>query len=205
LGTDRDERRKELLLDANSEKNFSDFAGTKSVFIPQKSTMIRIGLISDTHSHLDPTVAQHFAECDEIWHAGDIGELSVIKQLQAIKPVRAVFGNIDDKEMQARFPEDLWMTVEGLTIWMTHIGGTPPNYNPRVKKILKEKTPDIFICGHSHILKIMRDTSRNLLYLNPGAAGNHGFHHMKTLIRFTLAAGKIENMEVVELGKRGKI
>lgn len=167
--------------------------------------MTRIGLISDTHGHIDPTVAQHFAECNEIWHAGDIGDHTVIEQLEAIKPVRAVFGNIDDKEIQARLPEDLWMTIEGLTIWMTHIGGAPPNYNPRVKKVLKEKTPDIFICGHSHILKIMRDPARNLLFINPGAAGNHGFHHMKTLIRFTLTKGKIENMEVVELGKRGKL
>ena len=167
--------------------------------------MTRIGLISDTHSYLDPAVGEQFAQCDEIWHAGDIGSLRVIEQLQAIKPVRAVFGNIDDLEIQTRFPEDLWITVEGLTVWMTHIGGAPPHYNPRIKRILKEKTPDIFICGHSHILKIMRDPARNMIFLNPGAAGNHGFHHIKTLLRFSITSGKIENMEVVELGKRGKI
>jgi uncharacterized protein len=167
--------------------------------------MTRIGLISDTHSYLDPKVSDHFAECDEIWHAGDIGDLTVISQLAEIKPVKAVFGNIDDKVVQVSYPEDLWMNVEGFSIWMTHIGGSPPHYNPRVKKILKNKTPDIFICGHSHILKIMKDKERNMLFINPGAAGQHGFHNMKTLVRFELHQKQIQKMEVIELGKRGKI
>jgi uncharacterized protein len=167
--------------------------------------MTRIGLISDTHSYFDPAIAQHFRDCDEIWHAGDIGDITVINQLAEIKPVKAVFGNIDDKSVQTQFPEDLWMEIEGFSIWMTHIGGVPPNYNPRIKKILKEKTPDIFICGHSHILKIIRDKERNLLFINPGAAGQHGFHHMRTVVRFDLHQKEIKNMEVVELGKRGKI
>jgi putative phosphoesterase len=167
--------------------------------------MTRIGLISDTHSHFDAALAQHFAECDEIWHAGDIGDLAVIHQLTEIKPVKAVFGNIDDKAAQARFPEDLWMEKEGFTILITHIAGAPPNYNPRIKKILNGKTPDILICGHSHILKIMRDKETNMLFINPGAAGQHGFHHMRTVVRFDLHQKEIKNMEVVELGKRGKI
>jgi len=167
--------------------------------------MTRIGLLSDTHSFLDPGVMDHFGECDEIWHAGDIGDLDVIARLEKLKPVRAVFGNIDDKAIQQKFPEDWWAEVEGLLVWMTHIGGSPPNYNPRVKKILNEKKPGLFICGHSHILKIMGDKERNMLFVNPGAAGNHGFHHMKTLVRFEIHQKEIKNMEVIELGRRGHL
>ena len=167
---------------------------------------MKIGLLSDTHSHLDPKVFEYFKDCDEIWHGGDIGVASVINDLEKFKPVRAVFGNIDDKDMQVRLPEDLWFSCESLTIWMTHIGGAPPNYNPRIKKILKDRVPDIFICGHSHILRIKKDPNyKNMLYLNPGAAGNHGFHHIKTLVRFEVIGKEIKNMEVIELGKRGAI
>jgi putative phosphoesterase len=165
-----------------------------------------IGLISDTHSYLDPKVFDHFKMADEIWHAGDIGDQSVIRALQNFKPVRAVFGNIDDKTIQSEFPEDLWFDCEGFKIWITHIGGAPPNYNPRIKRIFKEKVPNIFICGHSHILRVKKDPNyNNLLYINPGAAGNHGFHLMKTLIRFELINKEIKKMEVIELGKRGAI
>ncbi len=167
--------------------------------------MTRIGLLSDTHGFLDPKVLEHFKDCDEIWHAGDIGHMKVISQLEKLKPVRAVFGNIDDKSIQIKFPEDLWMVVEGLTIWMTHIAGSPPNYNPRVKGILKEKVPAILICGHSHILKIVRDKERNMLFINPGAAGNHGLHRMKTLVRFEIDQKEIKKLEVIELGKRGAL
>lgn len=167
--------------------------------------MTRIGLLSDTHSYLDPQVHEHFANCDEIWHAGDIGEMSVITQLQQIKPIRAVFGNIDDKTIQTLFPEDLWMQLEGFSVLITHIAGSPPHYNPRVKKILKDQTPDILICGHSHILKIMKDKDRNMFFINPGAAGQQGFHTMKTLVRFELHQREIKKMEVIELGKRGAI
>ncbi len=166
---------------------------------------MKIGLLSDTHSHLDPKVFDYFKNCDEVWHAGDIGEKSVADQLEKFKPLRAVYGNIDDKEMQLRFAEDVWFECEGLSIWMTHIGGAPPNYNPRIKKILQSKIPNIFICGHSHILRIKKDERyQNMLYLNPGAAGNHGFHSMKTIIRFEILHKEIKNMEVIELGKRGK-
>lgn len=167
---------------------------------------MKIGLLSDTHSYLDPTIAEHFKNCDEIWHAGDIGEASLLTRLQETKPTKAVFGNIETVEMQRSLPEDLWFTCEGLVVWMTHIGGAPPNYNPRIKKILKERIPDIFICGHSHILRVMRDPKfNNMLYINPGAAGNHGFHHMKTILRFDLEQKQMKNMEVIELGKRGAL
>lgn len=168
--------------------------------------MMKIGLLSDTHSHLDPAVLTHFAACDEIWHAGDIGDRKVAEALEKVRPFRAVYGNIDDQTIRVRFPEDLWFTCEGLTVWMTHIGGTPPSYNPRIRKVLAEKVPDIFICGHSHILRVKRDPQHNnLLYLNPGAAGNHGFHIMKTILRFEITGKKIYNMEVIELGKRGAL
>jgi putative phosphoesterase len=167
---------------------------------------MKIGLISDTHSYLDPNVFKHFESCDEIWHAGDIGENNVMADLEKFRPFRAVFGNIDSRALQATLPEDLFFTCEGLTVWMTHIGGVPPNYNPRVKKMLKQRVPDIFICGHSHILRIKRDPAlNNMLYINPGAAGNHGFHAIKTLVRFDIESGRIGNMEVVELGKRGAL
>lgn len=167
---------------------------------------MKIGLLSDTHSYLDPKVLNYFKDCDEIWHAGDIGDRAVVDELEKIKPLRAVFGNIDDQDMQVRYPEDLWFDCEGLTVWMTHIGGAPPNYNPRIKKVFKERTPDIFICGHSHILRVKKDPNyKNLLYLNPGAAGNHGFHHIKTIMRFEVIGKEIKNMEVIELGKRGAL
>ena len=167
---------------------------------------MKVGLLSDTHGFLDQSIFEHFKHCDEVWHAGDIGDEDLLHELEALKPVRAVFGNIDNRTLQNNLPEDLWFTVEGLTIWMTHIGGAPPNYNPRVKKILAERIPDIFICGHSHILRIKRDPKfNNMLYLNPGASGNHGFHHIKTLVRFELKEKEVRNMEVIELGKRGAL
>jgi uncharacterized protein len=167
---------------------------------------MKIGLLSDTHGFLDPTIIRHMDECDEIWHAGDIGDAAVTNKLAALKPLRAVYGNIDGPVLQQRFPEDLWFTVEGLTVWMTHIGGNPSHYNHRVKKILQERIPDLFICGHSHILRIGRDKQyNNMLYLNPGAAGNQGFHNMKTIVRFEITGREVRNLEVIELGKRGQI
>jgi putative phosphoesterase len=167
---------------------------------------MKIGLLSDTHGYLDPKVAEHFNVCDEIWHAGDIGSLELIDELKTFKPVEAVYGNIDDFTIRQQYPEDCWFMREGLLIWMTHIGGTPPRYNPRVNKILRERQPDIFVCGHSHILKIMKDAAHNnLLFINPGAAGRHGFHHIKTLVRFDLLDKKISNLEVIEIGKRASL
>lgn len=167
---------------------------------------MKIGLLSDTHGFLDPKIFGHFADCDELWHAGDIGDGEVAEKLQAFKPLRGVYGNIDGRSVQLKFPEDLFFDCEGLSVWMTHIGGVPPNYNPRVKKRLKQQAPDIFICGHSHILRIARDAAlQNMLYINPGAAGNHGFHPVKTLVRFQIIEKQVSHMEVIELGRRGAI
>ena len=167
---------------------------------------MKIGLLSDTHGFLDPKIFDHFDLCDEVWHAGDIGDVTVANRLESFKPFRAVFGNIDDKSLQTRFPEDLFFTCEELNVWITHIGGFPPNYNPRVKKMLQTKLPQIFICGHSHVLRIAKDANfKNLLYINPGAAGNQGFHRTKTMVRFEIMGREIKNMEVIELGLRGAI
>ncbi len=167
---------------------------------------MKIGLISDTHGYFDPSISKYFSSCEEIWHAGDIGEGNIIEQLMEIAPTLAVFGNIDSPEFQKLYPEDLHFEREGFKIMMSHIGGKPPSYNPRIRKIIKEKSPDIFICGHSHILRVIKDPKiENLLYLNPGASGKQGFHQMRTLLRFELNNKKISNMEVIELGKRGAI
>lgn len=168
---------------------------------------MKIGLISDTHSHLDDKVFQYFDKCDEIWHAGDIGNLEVADRLEAFKPLRAVWGNIDGHELRIRYPENMHWECEGKRIWMTHIGGSkPPAYNPSIRKSLDIARPHLFICGHSHILRVMHDPKRpGLLYLNPGAAGKHGFHKVKTMLRFEMAEGRIFNMEVIELGSRGTL
>lgn len=167
---------------------------------------MKIGLLSDTHGYLDPKIFEYFKDVDEIWHAGDIGEEAVINSLEKFKPTKAVFGNIDNSSVFNRFPEDWLFTCEGIKVWITHIGGSPPRYNDRVKPKLKRHPPDLFICGHSHIMKAQRDPQfNNMLYLNPGAAGNHGFHHIKTIVRFEIVSGQIKNMQVIELGKRGSI
>lgn len=167
---------------------------------------MKIGLISDTHSFLDEKVYRHFEAVDEIWHAGDIGNTEVADKLEAFKPLRAVWGNIDGHELRARYPEHLRWECEGKKIYMTHIGGKPPTYTKDVRHRMNNGIPDIFICGHSHILRVMQDPKRpGLLYLNPGAAGKHGFHKVKTMLRFDIEAGRIFNMEVVELGSRGTL
>src|SRR4051794_23776760 len=165
--------------------------------------MPRIGLISDTHGYLDVKVFKYFEDCDEIWHAGDFGTLEVSDQLSAFKPLRGVYGNIDGKDIRLIHPKDQRFEMEGFKIWMTHIGGYPGNYSPPIRKEISENPPDIFICGHSHILKIITDKKlKNMLCINPGAAGIHGFHKVKTLVKFNLINKKIENMKVIELGKR---
>lgn len=167
---------------------------------------MKIGLISDTHGYLDPKVFKYFEDCDEIWHAGDIGTLEVAEKLEQFKPMKAVWGNIDGKEIRIRYPEHQHFNCEGLKVWMTHIGGKPPRYSKGIIPVLKTEQPDIFICGHSHILRVMTDEKHNrLLYLNPGAAGVQGFHQIKTLLKFDIEKARISNMQVVELGKRGYI
>lgn len=166
---------------------------------------MRIGLLSDTHGWLDPAVFDYFAECDEVWHAGDIGTMDVLEQLEAFRPVRAVYGNIDDAQIRTATAENQIFTLEGLSVVMTHIGGYPGRYNARVRELLDTHQPDLYICGHSHILKVMPDRKRQLLHINPGACGRHGFHKMRTLVRFAIRDEKVTDLEVVELGKRGKM
>lgn len=163
---------------------------------------MKIGLLSDTHGYLDERIFEYFTACDEIWHAGDIGTVKVADQLAQFKPFRAVYGNVDGQEIRITYPQDIHFQCEGLEVWMTHIGGRPPRYNSRVLQALKQHAPDIFICGHSHILKVAKDDTFNMLYLNPGAAGRQGFHKVRTLVRFSVTHQKIENMEVIELGKK---
>jgi putative phosphoesterase len=165
---------------------------------------MKVGLLSDTHSYLDPKVFEYFADCDEVWHGGDVGDESLLDQLEAFKPLRGVYGNIDDTAVRRRLPLNLDFEVEGLRVFITHIGGYPGRYTPRVRKLLDEKKPGLYICGHSHILKVMMDKKRHCLHMNPGACGKHGFHHMRTLLRFDVEKGRIENLEVIELGLRGK-
>lgn len=167
--------------------------------------MTRIGLMSDTHSFLDEKVYKYFEECDEIWHAGDIGSIELADKMEAFKPFRAVYGNIDNAKLRQRYPLDLRFECDGLDVWMTHIGGYPKRYSKRVREQMPFNPPKLFITGHSHILKVMPDNKFGLLHINPGACGNHGFHQMKTLVRFSIDAGEILDLEVVELGKRGKI
>ncbi len=167
--------------------------------------MKKIGLLSDTHSFLDEKIFSYFETCDEIWHAGDIGAAEVADRLEKFKPFRAVYGNIDDPAMRRRFPLDLRFDCEGLDVFITHIGGYPGKYTARVREILKTDPPGLYICGHSHILKVMPDKQIGLLHINPGACGNEGFHSIKTIIRFDVAEGKISNLEVIELGRRGAL
>jgi len=166
--------------------------------------MKRIGLISDTHGFLDEKVFFHLNNCDEIWHAGDIGDIGIIESLSQFKPIKAVYGNIDGPDISRQLPEDLSFNCDGVKVLITHIGGYPPRYNQRVKPMLAEDAPDLFICGHSHILRIMTDPKLNdMLYMNPGAAGKHGLHKVRTLIRFEINDGTISNVQVIELGSRG--
>ena len=166
---------------------------------------MKIGLLSDTHGYLDPEIFQYFEKMDEVWHAGDIGDLSLYQKLKAFKPLLAVFGNIDSLEIRQHLPENQVFDREGLKVWMTHIGGYPPKYSSVIQKKLDEIKPGLFICGHSHILKVMPDNARKpLLHINPGAAGQQGLHKFRTIVRFRIRNARVEDLEVVKLGERGK-
>lgn len=164
--------------------------------------MKKIGLLSDTHNYWDEKYIEYFSDCDEIWHAGDIGSVELFEKMEQFKPLRAVYGNIDDSKVRVCCPEFLRFTVEKVDVLMTHIGGYPGKYIPSVRNILQTNPPKLFICGHSHILKVVYDKKYGCLTMNPGAAGIYGFHSVRTLLRFTLDDSKIENLEVVELGVR---
>ena len=163
---------------------------------------MRIGLISDTHGHIDDRMLHHLSACDEIWHAGDIGNFRVTDALASIAPLIAVHGNIDDQLIRRDFPEHQHFQRNGCSVWMTHIGGRPGRYASGIRQGLMDKRPNLFICGHSHLLLVKADPSWGGLYLNPGAAGVQGFHRVRTLLRFTLSDGKVLAPEVVELGPR---
>jgi len=164
--------------------------------------MTRILLLSDTHNHIDNNILKYARQADEIWHAGDIGNLKVTDSLKSIKPIRAVYGNIDDHIIRKEFPENNRFFCEGVAVWITHIGGYPPKYNVRVREEIKKNPPKLFICGHSHILKVMHDKKYDVLHMNPGACGKHGFHQVRTMLRFVIDGEKISDLEVIELGNR---
>lgn len=164
--------------------------------------MTRVGLISDTHSYLDDAVFKHFENCDEIWHAGDFGDIKVAEDLAAFKPLKGVYGNIDGKEIRSIYPLHLRFECEKVKVWMTHIGGYPGKYDPKIREQIHQEKPDLFVCGHSHILKVMHDKNIGCLHLNPGAAGKYGWHKVRTLLRFCISEEKILNLEVIELANR---
>ncbi|MBB5394549.1 metallophosphoesterase [Mucilaginibacter sp. AK015] len=163
--------------------------------------MVRIGLISDTHGFLDDAVFKHFENCDEIWHAGDFGNIELADKLAAFKPLKGVYGNIDGADVRKVYPEHLRFMCEKVDVWMTHIGGYPDRYAPNVKREIYTKPPGLFISGHSHILKVIYDKKINCLHLNPGAAGKQGWHKVRTLIRFSITDEKIHTLDVIELHK----
>lgn len=166
---------------------------------------MKIGLLSDTHGYLDPKVFEYFKEVDEIWHAGDIGTMEVLDELRAFKATVAVWGNIDGGKLRQDCKEGEIFEREGVRVLLTHIAAKPPKYNKKVLSYVKQYQPKLLICGHSHILKVMPDKVNNLLFMNPGAAGKHGFHKVKTLLRFDLINGEIKNLEVIEMGPRARV
>jgi putative phosphoesterase len=163
--------------------------------------MKKIGLLSDTHSYLHPKTFDFFKNCDQIWHAGDIGSMDVLEQLENFKPTKAVYGNIDNHKIRSATSENLKFDCQGVNVWITHIGGYPPNYSQKIKSVLDKEKIDLFICGHSHKLKVQYDKKRSVLHMNPGAAGKYGIHQVITLLRFEINDGKIEKLELMELDK----
>jgi len=161
--------------------------------------MKQIGLLSDTHSHLDSELLKFFTPCDEIWHAGDIGDFQVIEKLEQIKPLRAVYGNIDNHLLRANLKKHERFLCEEVDVWITHIGGYPGRYDANVKPEIYSKPPKLFICGHSHILKVVNDPKLKLLHINPGAAGKNGFHEIRTAVRFKIDARRIFDLEILEI------
>ena len=162
---------------------------------------MKIGLLSDTHGFLLPPLMDFLSGCDELWHAGDIGDLETLQKLQDFKPLRAVHGNIDGQEVRRECPEELVFTVEGLKVCMTHIGGYPDHYSPRGKALITAHRPGLFVSGHSHILKAMPDRKNSLLHLNPGAAGYHGWQQFTTAMRFSIRNGIPEELEIYQIGR----
>lgn len=163
--------------------------------------MKKILLLSDTHGYMDDDILKYVKQADEVWHAGDIGSLKVTDAITALKPLRAVYGNIDDAKVRQEFPEHNRFMCEEVDVWITHIGGYPNKYNVRVKDQIYANPPKLFICGHSHILKVMPDKKVHLLHMNPGAVGTHGFHKVRTMLRFKINGSEIKDLEVIEFNK----
>lgn len=166
--------------------------------------MKKILLLSDTHGCIDESILKYVRQADEVWHAGDIGDLTVTNTIQKLKPLKAVYGNIDDDKARLDFPKEQFFDCEGMRVYMIHIGGYPGKYRADVKKQIAERKPDIYICGHSHILKVQYDQVSDVLHLNPGAAGISGFHQVRTMLRFEIDRGKISNLEIIEWTKSKK-
>lgn len=164
--------------------------------------MKKILLLSDTHSHIDAAILKYVDQADEVWHAGDIGDIAVTDTIKKRKPLRAVYGNIDDNEARMEFPFNNRFMCEGVDVWITHIGGYPGNYNQSIRNEITTNPPQLFICGHSHILKVMFDKKLNLLHMNPGAAGKSGFHQVRTMLRFVIDGDKIKDLEIIEIEKK---
>lgn len=167
--------------------------------------MKKILLISDTHNYLDPALIKHIVNADEVWHAGDIGEISLCNEITKLKPLKAVFGNIDGQDIRSTYAENEFFLCEQTKVFMTHIGGYPGKFSSNIKTLIKQQQPKLFICGHSHILKVQYDTELSVLCMNPGAAGIHGFHHVKTALRFEIEGSEIKNLAVIEFGSRTKL
>lgn len=164
--------------------------------------MKKIVLLSDTHSHIDDTILKYVKLADEVWHAGDIGDLKVTDTIKKLKPLRAVFGNIDNHEARLEFPLNNRFLCEGVSVLITHIGGYPGKYSPAIREEITQNPPKLFICGHSHILKVMFDKKLNCLHMNPGAAGISGFHQKRTMLRFEIDGEKIQRLEIIEIGDK---
>ena len=164
--------------------------------------MTRIGLVSDTHHYLDEAIFEHFKNCDEVWHVGDFGSEDIAKRIKEKKKIRGVYGNIDGQDIRTEFPELLIFMCEDVKVMIKHIGGYPPKYNPETKKEILIHRPQLFISGHSHILKIMYDDKLNCLHMNPGAAGKQGLHKIRTIIRFMIDGADMKDAEVIELGPK---
>ncbi len=171
------------------------------LYLLKISILKKILLLSDTHSWIDDKILKWVHQVDEVWHAGDIGDLKVTDAIAAIKPLRAVYGNIDDSKARVTFPENLIFFVEEVKVVMTHIAGSPGKYPARIKELLKNEQPKILVCGHSHILKVQMDAAFSCLHMNPGAVGKHGFHVVRTMLRFEIDGEKIQNLEVIEIPK----
>jgi len=167
--------------------------------------MKKIGLLSDTHGTIHPRLKDFFRDCDEIWHAGDLGNEAVVEQLEAIKPLRAVYGNIDGNILRKDFPEYALFEIEGLRVLMIHIGGYPGHYSTMARELIKKYRPGLFISGHSHILKVIPDSKNDLLHINPGAAGSSGFHKNITMVRFTINKGRVEDLDVLDIDRNKRI